>query len=156
MGRGIWYTDLSSGGNLRLSLSGDIGGGYVRFPVKPIGKCDYNNSLIENASVAKTDTRPIGPFLIGASGGMIYNISRHFALVLDVRALTGLPHSGVVLEGGFSAQLAFGGAGPASAGEDGEEGEGEGGEGGERSGSVNEAPPPPAEPSNDANDSEAE
>jgi hypothetical protein len=155
MGRGIWYTDLSSGGNLRLSLSGDIGGGYVRLPVKPIGKCDYNNSLIENSSVAKTDTRPIGPFLIGASGGMIYNISRHFALVLDVRVLSGLPHTGAVVEGGFSAQLAFGGvAGPASAGEEGEEGEeGEGGEGGERSGSVNEAPPPPAEPSNDANDS---
>ena len=161
MGRGIWYTDLSSGGNLRLSLSGDVGGGYVRFPVKPIGKCEFDSSgnytLIPNQSVAKTDTRPIGPFLIGASSGIIYNVSRHFALVLDVRALTGLPHSGVVLEGGFSAQLAFGGvAGPASAGEDGEEGEGEGGDGGERNSSVNEAPPPPAEPSNDANDSEEE
>jgi hypothetical protein len=157
MGRGIWYTDLSSGGNLRLSLSGDIGGGYVRFPVKPIGVCGYNPAgdfvLIEKSSVAKTDTQPIGPFLIGASGGMIYNISRHFALVLDVRVLSGLPHTGAVVEGGFSAQLAFGGAGPASAGEDGEEGEGEGGDGGDRNSSVNEAPPPPAEPSNDANDS---
>jgi hypothetical protein len=159
MGRGIWYTDLSSGGNLRLSLSGDVGGGYVRFPVKPIGVCDFTTgvfALNEGKSVVKTDTRPIGPFLIGASSGIIYNISRHFALVLDVRVLSGLPHTGAVVEGGFSAQLAFGGAGPASAGEEGEEGEGESGEGGESSGSVNEAPPPPAEPSNDANNSEEE
>jgi hypothetical protein len=161
MGRGIWYTDLSSGGNLRLSLSGDVGGGYVRFPVKPaIEDGNHENckdgSLKDNV-IVKTDTRPIGPFLIGASGGMIYNVSRHFALVLDVRVLSGLPNTGAVVEGGFSAQLAFGGAaGPASAGEEGEEGEGEGGEGGERSGSMNEAPPPPAEPSNDANDSEEE
>jgi hypothetical protein len=35
-GRAIWYTDLTSSGNLRFSVSGDLGGGFVRFPVKPV------------------------------------------------------------------------------------------------------------------------
>jgi hypothetical protein len=148
MGRAIWYTDLLSGGNFRLSLSGDIGGGYVRFPVKPIGYCPTTDpdtgapKLDEKGSVVKTDTRPIGPFLLGASSGLIYHISRHFALALDVRVLSGLPNSGAVVEGGFSAQVAFGGvAGPAPGSE---EGEGEGG------GPVDDAPPPAASPSSES------
>src|ERR1035437_5387451 len=32
--RAIWYTDLSSDGNLQFSYSADVGAGFVRFPVK--------------------------------------------------------------------------------------------------------------------------
>ena len=159
MGRAIWYTDLSSGGNFRLSFSGDVGGGYVRFPVKPIGDCsgfteDGRPIVNEKGSVVKTDTRGLGPFLLGASSGLLYNISRHFALALDARVLSGLPNWGAVVEGGFSVQVAFGGAaGPAAAGEEDEDEGGEPGEGG--GGPVNEAPPAPSEKSSDS-DSDSE
>jgi hypothetical protein len=118
--RAIHYTDLTDGGNFQLSLSGDLGGGYIRIPVKPIAK--YNGTdpntgqpLLDNKnSIAKTDTRPIGPVLFGVSGGFIYHVSRHFALALDARVLSGLGNYGAVIEGIFSAQFAFfGKAGPA-------------------------------------------
>jgi len=118
--RAIHYTDLTDGGNFQLSLSGDLGGGYIRIPVKPIAK--YNGTdpntglpLLDNKnSIAKTDTRPIGPVLFGVSGGFIYHVARHFALALDARVLSGVGNYGAVIEGIFSAQFAFGGkAGPA-------------------------------------------
>ena len=85
-------------------------------------------------TISKTDTRPVGPILVGSTVGIIMHISRHFALSLDGRLLTGLPAFGLVGEGGLSAQLAFGGTkGPAPVDE---EGEGEGG------GPINDAPPP--------------
>jgi hypothetical protein len=50
----------------------------------------------------------------GASAGLILHLSRHFALALDGRVLTGLPNWGAVVEAGLSVQLAFGGVkGPA-------------------------------------------
>jgi len=155
-GRAIWYTDLSESGNFQFSYSGDLGGGFIRFPVLPSNITNKNDprhddlSAVINsdgsttyspkpsAAIAKTDTRPVGPFLLGASVGLIYHLSRHFALSLEGRALTGLPAFGVLVEGGFSAQLAFGGTkGPAPTDEEGE------GEGGGGPGPVNDAPPPP-------------
>jgi hypothetical protein len=136
-GRAIWYSDVTSGGNLQASFSGDLGGGYVRFPVKPYGNCtfvDGNPALIDATSIAKTDTRPIGPVLFGATGGFLYHISRHFSLALDARVLSGLPNTGAVIEGGFSAQLAFGGTNGLAPVDE----EGEGGV----PGTVNDAPPP--------------
>ncbi len=142
--RAIWYTDLTSSGNLQLSYSGDIGGGYVRFPVLPSNITNKNDldfdassgtySPNHGSAIALTDTRPIGPVLVGASVGFIYHFSRHIALSLDGRALTGLPAFGVVVEGALSAQFAFGGAaGPsAPAGEEDE---------GDEGGVVNDAPP---------------
>ncbi len=113
--RGIHYTDLSDGGNFQLSLSGDLGGGYVRLPVKPTPLITNPDGTPNNDKfIAKTDTRPIGPVLFGVSGGFIYHVSRHFALALDARVLSGLGDFGVAVEGVLSAQLAFGGkAGPA-------------------------------------------
>jgi hypothetical protein len=143
--RGINYSDLA-GGNLQFTISGDIGGGYLRVPVKPVrGRMVDNKDPTlpqvpeEASTIFKTDTRPIGLVIVGASSGFIYHFSRHFAVALEVRALTGLPKFGAVLEGQLSLQLGlFGKAGPAVAEE---EGEGEGG----GPGPVNEAPPPPAE-----------
>jgi hypothetical protein len=130
--RGIFYQDIGDG-NFQLTVSGDLGGGFVRIPVKPIKVLQKTQDPVtgeypvdEKATIAKTDTRPIGPVLFGATGGCIYHISRHFALALDVRVLSGLSNFGAVVEGAFSAQLAFGGkAGPAKAATEGE-GEGEG------------------------------
>ena len=157
-GRAIGYTDLSASGNFQFSYSGDIGGGFVRFPVLPsnirsdsdlVQDKDGNLSPRPSSAIALTDTRPVGPFLLGASAGIIYHISRHFALVLDGRFLAGLPKFGALLEGGLSVQVAIGGvAGPAPVGE---EGEGEGGEGG---GPVNDAPPPPADSPPEPSESE--
>jgi len=141
-GRAIWYTDLSNDGNFELSYSGDISGGYIRFPVMPVvvyksdptgqGGPDVPDSA---KTIYKTDTRPVGPVLVGASVGFIYHISRHFALALDGRFVMGAPAFGAVLEGGLSVQLALGGTkGPAPTDE---EGEGEGGPG-----PANDAPPP--------------
>jgi hypothetical protein len=125
-GRAIWYTDVTSSGNLRFSYSGDLGGGYVRFPVKPKAVMIYNSDnepigpKLEE-SIFYTDTRPVGPVLLGASAGFIWHIHRHLAIALDARFLTGLPAWGAVLEGGLSAQLAFGGVkGPAPTEEEGE------------------------------------
>jgi len=146
--RAIWYSDLTSSGNLQFSISGDLGGGFVRFPVKPVavttGTDDQGNPIVDKKNtIAKTDTRPVGPVLLGSTVGIIGHISRHFALSLDGRLLTGLPDFGVVLEGGLHAQLAFGGAkGPAAPTD--EEGEGEVG-----GGPINDAPPPADSPSED-------
>jgi len=132
--RPMYFVDLSSDGNFQLSLSANLGGGYVRFPVKPVvlGKIvdkDGNERDDPNLTIAKTDTRPIGVVLLGVSGGFVYHMSRHFGLALDGRLLTGLPNFGVAVQGTLSLQIAFGGkAGPAPEGED-EEGEGEGGAG---------------------------
>ncbi len=138
-GRAIWYTDLSNDGNFELSYSGDIGGGFIRFPVMPVvvyqTDSSGNSNPDPNRTIYKTDTRPVGPVLVGASVGFIYHISRHFALALDGRFVTGAPAFGAVLEGGLSVQLALGGTkGPAPTDE---EGEGEGGPG-----PGNDAPPP--------------
>jgi hypothetical protein len=127
-GRAIFYQDVGDG-NFQLSLSGDLGGGYVRIPVKPVLVQRRNATTGDleadpNLTIAKTDTRAIGPVLFGATGGCIYHISRHFALALDIRVLSGLGNFGGVIEGALSAQLAFGGkAGPAKPAT---EGEGEG------------------------------
>ena len=126
--RAIWYADLSSDGNFQLSFSGDLGGGFVRFPVKPVAVANYDSvkDVVEvdwSKTIAKTDTRPVGLLLGGASVGLIWHLSRHFALDFNARFLTGLPHIGAVVEGALSAQLAFGGAkGPAVVEEE-EEGE---------------------------------
>ena len=143
LGRAIFYTDLSDSGNFQLSYSGDVGGGFIRFPVVPSVITSKDDMYIDSngnyqprhdRAVAKTDTRPVGPFLVGASAGFIYHLSRHFAISLDGRFITGLPKFGAVLEGGLSAQLAFGGGkGPVQTEE-----EGEGDAGG---GPLNDAPP---------------
>ena len=143
--RGINYTDLA-GGNLQFTVSGDIGGGFVRIPVRPVkGRLvtdsEGNDIPEETSTIYKTDTRPIGPVVLGASAGFIYHFSRYFAVALEGRALAGLPNFGLVGEGQLSLQVGlFGKAGPAPTDE---EGEGEGGEGG--GGPVNDAPPPPAD-----------
>jgi hypothetical protein len=158
--RAIWYTDLSSGGNFRLSYSADVGGGFIRFPVKPTKIPEKNVSLDSDGKptfadsskiIYLTDTRPVGMFLVGGTIGLMLNVSRYFALGLDCRALTGLPNAGVVVEGQLTAQLAFGGAkGPAPTGD--EEDEGEGGSGsapgpaGGGGGGGGDAPPPADEP----------
>jgi hypothetical protein len=151
IGRGINYWDLA-GGNLQFSVSGDIGGGFVRIPVKPVRA----PNLVDNTdnpsgpqvpdpknTIYKTDTRPIGPVIIGASSGLVYHFSRHFALALEARGLLGLPDFGAVFEGQLSMQIGlFGKAGPKPADE---EGEGEGG-GPDGPGPANDAPSP-ADPS---------
>jgi hypothetical protein len=138
-GRGIYYMDIA-GGNLQFSLSGDVGGGFVRIPVRPVrGKMiqnvnDLTGPLIldDSSTIYKTDTRAIGPVVLGGTIGLIYHFSRHFALALDGRFLTGFPSVGAVLEGGFSVQVAVGGAKAVVSTGDEEEG----------GGPVNDAPPP--------------
>jgi hypothetical protein len=131
--RAIWYLDLSSDGNFQMSISGDLGGGYIRFPVKPVAVVNYDSVKDQyvpdwSKTIAKTDTRPVGMVLGGASAGLIMHLSRHFALALDGRVLTGLPNWGAVVEAALSVQLAFGGVkGPAVAQDDEEVVGGEGG-----------------------------
>jgi tetratricopeptide (TPR) repeat protein len=115
--RGIKYIDISSGGNFRFSCSADVGGGFIRFPVKPVGKTikdsQGNDVPDPTQSIYETDTRPVGMVLVGASGGFLWNLSRHFAISAEARVLTGLPDFGLVIEGTLSAQVAFlGKAGP--------------------------------------------
>lgn len=124
LARVIGYLDLSSSGNLRLSYSGDIGGGLVRLPVKPaasITGVDEDGKVVldYDTTIAKTDTRPVGMFLVGASIGLSWSLSRHFAIALNGRALGGIPNWGVVVESGLSAQVSFGvGRGPDALPED--------------------------------------
>jgi len=110
--RAIWYHDLSKSGKLRLSLSGDIGGGVVRFPVAPIvvltGTADGGAQVDPLNSIVMTDTRPMGVFLFGGSVGLLWHLTRQLAVALDGRVLSGLPASGVVFEGQVSAQAALG------------------------------------------------
>jgi len=154
--RAIWYMDLSSSGNLQFSYSGDLGGGFIRFPVLPSNlptlRSGNDPNYVLNSSgvyspnpksaIPLTDTRPVGPFLLGGSAGIIYHLSQHFALALDGRILAGMPKFGALIEGAFSLQVAIGGAAAKAPGS--EEGEEEGGEGG---GPLNDAPPPADAPS---------
>jgi hypothetical protein len=140
--RPTWFFDITSDGNFQLALSASAGGGYVRFPVRPVVKYttdnDGNRIPDPKQTIFKTDTRPMGTVLIGAGAGLVYHMSRHFGIALDGRLLTGFPDFGVAVEGNVSLQLAFGGkAGPAPEGEE-EEGEGEGG-------AINNDTPPPAD-----------
>jgi hypothetical protein len=143
--RAIWYTDITNDGNLRLSYSGDVGGGFVRFPVKPVGVAylDSNGDTQFDwaHTIVKTDTRPVGMVLLGASVGLLWNLSRHFAISMEGRFLTGVPDFGAVVEAQLSAQLAFGGVkGPAvPVDEEGEVVEGSG----EPGGATKDEPPPP-------------
>jgi len=126
--RAIGYTDLSDKGNLRLSYSGDLGGGFIRFPVKPVAVMNYDSandaySPDYGRTIAKTDTRPVGTFLVGASVGLLWNLSRHFAISLDGRVLSGYPNWGVVAEGALSMQLALGGVRGPQTSEDENEGD---------------------------------
>jgi hypothetical protein len=137
--RPIWFFDITSDGNFQVSLSANAGGGYVRFPVKPVvvlvADPKTGNMVPDNAkTIAKTDTRPMGVVLIGPGAGIVYHMSRHFGIALDARLLTGFPNFGFAVEGNVSLQIAFGGkAGPTP---EGEEEEDEGGPGN------NDAPPP--------------
>jgi hypothetical protein len=154
--RAIWYTDVSDSGNLQFLFSGDVGGGFIRFPVKPVAVYKYDPDLDANVvddskTIAKTDTRPVGPVLAGASAGFIYHVHRHFALSLEGRFISGLSNFGVVVEGGLNAQLAFGGgAPPPKSGDDEDEEEEEDGDSGpkdspEPAPSKADAPPPPSD-----------
>ena len=109
--RAIWYRDLSQSGKLRLSLSGDVGGGVVRFSVRPrvvaYQDAQGNTQIDFQKTIAMTDTRPMGMFLFGSIVGLLWHLSRHFAVALDGRVLSGLPDPGIVLEGQVSAQVAF-------------------------------------------------
>jgi hypothetical protein len=115
--RAIYLMDLADG-NLQFSVSADVGGGYLRIPVKPHAQgemmqnpTDPDGPLIHNPklTIFKTDTRLVGTVLFGPSAGLIYHFSRHFALSLEGKALIGLPSFGALLQGSLSAQLAFGG-----------------------------------------------
>jgi len=112
--RAIWYHDLSGAGKLRLSISGDVGGGVVRFPVGPVATF-INTPSGESGPdlsrcIVRTDTRPMGTFLFGGSIGGLWHLTRHFAVAVDSRVLSGLPDRGVVVEAQLSAQVGFGGA----------------------------------------------
>jgi|GEM_PF-4145821 len=113
--RAIWYRNLSSSGKLRLSFSGDLGGGVVRFPVAPVAvvylDANGDTQVDWNRTIARTDTRPVGILLFGGSVGLLWHLRRNLALAVDGRALSGLPDWGFVMEAQLSAQVAFGGAG---------------------------------------------
>lgn len=134
--RSQWFYDMTSGGNLQFSAGPSVGGGFVRFPVRPVAKTTVVNGQTvpdEKNTIAKTDTRPMGVVLVGGGAGFIYHISRHFSLTLDGRALLGFPDFGFAVEGDIGFLVAFGGkAGPGQQAE--EEGEGE-------TGAVRDEPP---------------
>ena len=111
--RAIWLHDLSARGILRLSLSGDLGGGVIRFPVDPVAVVVYDPTTDTmrpdwTRTIAKTDTRPMGMFLFGGSVGLLWQLSRSLAVAVDGRILSGLPSWGVVMEGQVSARVGFG------------------------------------------------
>jgi hypothetical protein len=99
--------------------------------VKPAAKYKYNpdkqrDELDPNYTIAATDVRAMGPFLLGGSVGLIYHLGKHLALAADVRLLTGLPAYGAVIEGALSAQLAFGGTAKPTPTKEGDEEQGNG------------------------------
>jgi hypothetical protein len=143
--RPMWFYDITSDGNFQVSLSANAGGGYLRFPVRPVVRYTTDNNGYQvpdnTQTIAKTDTRPMGVVLIGPGAGLVYHMSRHFGIALDSRLLMGFPNFGVAIEGSVSLQLAFGGkAGPTPEGEEEEEGEG--------GASNNDAPLPVDSPGN--------
>lgn len=125
--RAIGYADISASGNVRFSYSLDLGAGFIRLPVRPVAVMNYDSERDAyipdyQRTIAKTDTRPVGVVLAGASAGLLWNLSRRFAISLDGRVLSGYPNWGAVVEGGISLQLAFGGVrGPAVESDEGDE-----------------------------------
>jgi hypothetical protein len=117
LARALYYIDLFDG-NLQFSMSGDLGGGFLRIPVKPNAQgewvenpSDPDGPLIHDPklTIFRTDTRPIGIVVLGAGAGFIWHPSRHLGVALEGRFLTGMPNFGAVFEGSLSFQLAFGG-----------------------------------------------
>jgi hypothetical protein len=150
--RALYFMDVSASGNFQFCAGLSGGGGYVRFPVKPqiLGyKTDPDSGQKvpdPNLTIAKTDTRPMGVVLLGPSAGFALHVSRHFSILLDARALMGLPDFGVAFEGYGSLLFALGGkAGPAPDAEEGE-GEGESGASGNESPGATETESPSVEP----------
>jgi hypothetical protein len=109
--RAIWYRDLSKSGSLRLSVSGDLGAGTVRFSIAPKTALETTDSgevqLDEHKTIATTDTRPMGTALFGGSVGLLWHLTRHLAIALDGRVLSGLSAWGAVIEGQASLQAGF-------------------------------------------------
>jgi hypothetical protein len=96
-------------------------------------------------TISKTDTRAMGTLLLGPSCGFIYHLSRHFGVLLDLRALFGVPQTGVAIEGNLGLQLAFGGKAGAASEADENDGEDEGSAVKEEPASAAVAPGSPAE-----------
>jgi hypothetical protein len=142
--RGLWFFDVTSSGNLQFLTGGSVGGGYIRFPIKPQAVKTYTDDAgklqpVPDWTIQRTDTRPMGVVLLGPSAGFAYHVSRYFGLALEGRALLGFPNFGFAIEGNLSAFLAFGGkGGPAR---EGEEGDGEGESGGVKESSAPDEPP---------------
>jgi hypothetical protein len=87
-------------GRAQLVASAMAGAGEgVRVVVPPIDGGDV--------TLSRNDTVRGGPFLVGPGGGFAYHFSPHFAVVVDVRALAGLPDFATVVDVSTGAQLGF-------------------------------------------------
>jgi hypothetical protein len=122
LARAIYYIDLGSG-NWQLSVSGDLGAGTIRFPIKPRFNCIMSGNDCKTdeegipepqieRTVFRTDTIKGGSLLFGGGAGVIYHLNRHFALAVEGRMLGAAPDFGFLFEGQLALQVAFGGSGP--------------------------------------------
>jgi hypothetical protein len=122
LARAIYYVDLGSG-NWQLSVSGDLGAGAIRFPIKPRFNCIMSGSDCKTdvlgtpepqieRTVFRTDTIKGGPLLFGGGAGILYHLNRHFALTVEARMLGAAPDFGFLFEGQLALQVAFGGSNP--------------------------------------------
>ena len=87
-------------GRAQLIASAMAGAGEgVRVVVPPTKGSDVE--------LSRNDTVRGGPFLFGPGGGFAYHFSPHFAAVVDLRALAGLPEFATVVDVSTGVQLGF-------------------------------------------------
>ena len=85
-------------GNLQPFLTGTAGGGQgFRLVVPPHPE----------AGVSRNDTVRGGPLVLGPGAGFVYNVTRNFSWVTELRLLAGLPDFAVMGEFATGGQLGF-------------------------------------------------
>jgi hypothetical protein len=83
-------------GSFQGTVSLYAGGGEgFRLTQEPTGQIKRNDSVLG------------GPGVGGAGAGIIFHLSRHFALTVDVRGLAGFPTFAIVGDGNAGVQVAF-------------------------------------------------
>jgi hypothetical protein len=93
--------------NLQLFTSANIGGGDGFRLVVPPPPPPPLNSTPDPTLPVLTDTVDGGPVIFGPGAGLMYNFTKQFAALLEVKALLGLHHFAAVLDVAASAQVIF-------------------------------------------------
>jgi hypothetical protein len=96
-GNGAWagfakVTYLLTGAPFRLTLGGQIGGGYIRHSVEFPDDKTCRSAAVGGTTQTCVDTLAGGPFLIGPTFGFFYELGNTIDLIVAVNSALGVPN----------------------------------------------------------------